>query len=252
MATTSTAGSTGTAPAGKIGQIVYFYADHKHTRGMKSMDDTEPFAAIVTSPANAGSGFSVPVTTLTAPTAPAPSLASAAPLTPPVAPTTSTSPASPAVTGGIAGVGSITGGKAYRNGIYTDVSLTGGSGSGAKATITVASNAVTAVVPTTPGKDYQVGDELSAVLVDRLVNVLVIDHMGGTFALRSVPLFQGDDKDDKEALAHCESSYRKVAKPAPKATGTAAAPATTAAPAPSPIFAPVPPPIPAAQPQPAV
>jgi hypothetical protein len=246
MATTSTAGSTGAAPAGKIGQIVFFYADHKHTRGMKSMDDTEPFAAIVTSPANAGSGFSVPVTTLTAPTAPAPAPTPAAPLTPPVAPVASTSSA---VTGGIAGVGSITGGKAYRNGIYTDVPLTGGSGSGAKATITVASNAVTAVVPTTPGKDYQVGDELSAVLVDRLVNVLVIDHMGGTFALQSVPLFQGDDKDDKEALAHCESSYRKVEKPAPKATGTAAAPAPT--PAPSPIFAPVPPPIPAAQPQPA-
>ena len=38
---------------------------------------------------------------------------------------------------------------------------------------------------------------------DRLVNLLVIDHRGSTFACESVPLFLGDDKDDHSALCHC-------------------------------------------------
>jgi hypothetical protein len=41
-------------------------------------------------------------------------------------------------------------------------------------------------------------------LSDRLVNLLVLDHNGTTFPLQSVPLFQGDDKDDKTAPSHCE------------------------------------------------
>jgi len=39
---------------------------------------------------------------------------------------------------------------------------------------------------------------------DRLVNVLVVDHLGTTFALQDVPLFQGDDQDNLAAPYHCE------------------------------------------------
>jgi len=59
-------------------------------------------------------------------------------------------------------VGAITGGSGYTNGTYENVPLTGGSGSGAEATITVASNSVSAVTVTNDGNGYLVGDVLSA------------------------------------------------------------------------------------------
>lgn len=59
-------------------------------------------------------------------------------------------------------LGAITGGSAYTNGTYTAVPLTGGTGSGALATIVVAGNVVSAVTVTTFGTYYQVGDVLSA------------------------------------------------------------------------------------------
>lgn len=48
---------------------------------------------------------------------------------------------------------------------------------------------------------------------DRLINVLVIDHHGTTFALQDVPLFQGDDADDLSSPFHCELNA-----PAPRET----------------------------------
>jgi hypothetical protein len=54
------------------------------------------------------------------------------------------------------------GGTLYTNGTYTNVTLTGGSGSGAKATVVVAGNTVTTVTLTTPGNGYAVGNTLSA------------------------------------------------------------------------------------------
>lgn len=62
----------------------------------------------------------------------------------------------------IATRGSITGGSGYTNGTYTNVPLTGGGGYGARATITVALNIVTAVTITFGGYDYVVGGVLSA------------------------------------------------------------------------------------------
>lgn len=59
-------------------------------------------------------------------------------------------------------LGSITGGSLYTNGTYGGVSLTGGSGSGATANITVSGGAVTAVTILNPGIQYVVGDVLSA------------------------------------------------------------------------------------------
>lgn len=58
--------------------------------------------------------------------------------------------------------GSLLAGSGYTNGTYTNIPLTGGTGTGAKATITVASNGVSAVSITTSGNGYLVGDVLSA------------------------------------------------------------------------------------------
>lgn len=62
--------------------------------------------------------------------------------------------------------GSLIGGAGYVNGVYTDVPLTGGSGSGATADITVAANIVTGIVFVDRGVNYTVGDVLSANAAD--------------------------------------------------------------------------------------
>jgi hypothetical protein len=56
----------------------------------------------------------------------------------------------------------LVGGSVYTNGTYTTVPLTGGSGTGAEATVTVSGNAVTVVTITTEGNSYLIGDTLSA------------------------------------------------------------------------------------------
>jgi hypothetical protein len=56
----------------------------------------------------------------------------------------------------------LVGGSLYTNGTYTAVSLTGGSGTGAKATIVVSGAAVTSVTLTSAGNGYVVGNTLSA------------------------------------------------------------------------------------------
>lgn len=66
------------------------------------------------------------------------------------------------ITGMIATLGTVTGGTGGTAGTYTNVSLTGGSGSGATANITVAGGAVTQVVIFYPGTQYAVADVLSA------------------------------------------------------------------------------------------
>jgi hypothetical protein len=64
------------------------------------------------------------------------------------------------VQGAIAG-GTITGGFGYANGLYSNVPLTGGSGSGATANITIAGNVVTSVTINNQGNFYAVGDVLT-------------------------------------------------------------------------------------------
>jgi hypothetical protein len=81
-------------------------------------------------------------------------------------------------TSSIKTLGTITGGAGYVIGTYTNVTLTGGSGSGAKATVTVALGAVTAVTVTSRGAGYQVGNVLSASNTE----------LGGTGAGFSVPV----------------------------------------------------------------
>jgi len=55
----------------------------------------------------------------------------------------------------------LVGGATYVNGTYPNVPLTGGTGAGTLATVTVAGNAVTTVVITTAGNNYTVGDTLT-------------------------------------------------------------------------------------------
>ena len=78
----------------------------------------------------------------------------------------------------VATLGVITGGSAYTTGTYFDVPLTGGSGSGALATITVAGGAVTAVTITNGGLQYGVANTLSAAAIS----------IGGTGSGFSVPV----------------------------------------------------------------
>ena len=78
----------------------------------------------------------------------------------------------------VATLGAITGGSAYTAGTYFDVPLTGGSGSGALATITVAGGAVTAVTITDGGLLYGVANTLTAAAT----------NIGGTGSGFSVPV----------------------------------------------------------------
>ena len=66
-------------------------------------------------------------------------------------------------TGG-ANLFTLTAGSGYTNGTYTNVAMTGGTGAGAQATITVAGGIVTDVVITANGTGYTVGDELTYAL----------------------------------------------------------------------------------------
>lgn len=63
---------------------------------------------------------------------------------------------------GIKTLGAITAGSGYADGSYTDVPLTGGSGAGATADITVAGGVVTVVTLVEYGAAYEIGDALSA------------------------------------------------------------------------------------------
>jgi len=82
------------------------------------------------------------------------------------------------VQGIVTSVGAITGGSAYTTGTYFNVPLTGGSGSGALATVTVAGGAVTAVTITNGGILYVVGNTLSAAAAS----------IGGTGSSFSIPV----------------------------------------------------------------
>jgi hypothetical protein len=62
----------------------------------------------------------------------------------------------------ISGFNAPTGGSSYTTGVYPNVSLTGGNGSGATATITVAGGVVSSVVLNNPGNFYAVGNSLTA------------------------------------------------------------------------------------------
>lgn len=91
--------------------------------------------------------------------------------------------------GAILSLGNITGGSSYTNGTYTGVALTGGSGSGATANITVSGGAVTAVSIVNKGAGYAANDSLSAAAAGIggtgsgfSVPVTVIDSLASAYA----------------------------------------------------------------------
>jgi hypothetical protein len=74
-------------------------------------------------------------------------------------------------------------GSGYTNGTYTAVALTGGSGTGAYATITVAGNIVTAVLITAHGQDYTVGNTLTGTFGGGIDFELTVDSTLNTVSL---------------------------------------------------------------------
>jgi hypothetical protein len=96
--------------------------------------------------------------------------------------------------GGVNAITRTAGGTLYTNGTYTNQALTGGSGSGATATIVVAGGIVTSVTIFSKGKNYVVGDTLSASLpvgsgliitVNQVVNFVSLwQHEIGTDAVQ--------------------------------------------------------------------
>jgi len=86
-----------------------------------------------------------------------------------------------AETGAVATFGTRVNGSGYTNGTYTNVALSGGSGYGATANITVTGGAVTAATLVRGGQWYIVGDSLSCDLIGA----------GTAFALPVATITQG-------------------------------------------------------------
>jgi hypothetical protein len=84
-------------------------------------------------------------------------------------------------TGAVASFGTRVNGSGYTNGTYTNVALSGGTGTGATATLTVSGGAVTASTLVRGGQFYLVGDVLSCQLIGA----------GTAFALPVATITQG-------------------------------------------------------------
>jgi hypothetical protein len=95
-------------------------------------------------------------------------------------------------TGGILTATITNGGSAYTNGTYTNKALTGGSGTGATANITVAGGIVTAVVINGHGVNYAVGNTLSASIAGGSGFVLTVSTL-----MSFVSLYQNEVGTDK-------------------------------------------------------
>tara|TARA_R110002126_G_scaffold153639_1_gene300763 strand:+ start:1225 stop:3297 length:2073 start_codon:yes stop_codon:yes gene_type:complete len=92
-------------------------------------------------------------------------------------------------TGLVLTLNTLVGGSTYTNGTYTNVTLTGGSGSGAKATIVVAGNTVTTVTLTAAGNGYAVGNTLSA-------TAATIGGTGSGFSIKVATINDGFTESD--------------------------------------------------------
>ena len=102
-------------------------------------------------------------------------------------------------TGLILTLNTLVGGTAYTNGTYTNVTLTGGSGSGAKATIVVSGGSVTTVTITTAGNGYAVGNTLSATAAS-------IGGTGSGFSIKVATINDGFTESDLN-LWQIDSSF---------------------------------------------
>jgi len=77
----------------------------------------------------------------------------------------------------------LVGGSAYTNGTYTNVALTGGSGTGAQATVVVSGGAVTSVTITARGAAYAIDNTLSATAAS-------IGGTGSGFSIKVQTIYQ--------------------------------------------------------------
>jgi hypothetical protein len=106
--------------------------------------------------------------------------------------------------GGILTATITNGGSAYTNGTYTNQALTGGSGTLATANITVSGGIVTAVVINGHGKNYAIGNTLSASIAGGAGFVLTVNTL-----MSFVSLYQNEIGTDKVtgALSVAIESY---------------------------------------------
>jgi hypothetical protein len=102
--------------------------------------------------------------------------------------------------GKIVSLGTIVGGSLYTDGTYEDVPLTGGTGTGAEATIEVEDGAVTSVTITKDGKGYAVEDELSALAA----------KVGGTGSGFKVPVKTVSTVKDEYASLPADHTYAGI------------------------------------------
>ena len=132
------------------------------------------------------------------------------------------------VQGVIATFGTPTGGSLYTNGNYQNVTLTGGNGSGATATVNIVGGVVTSVVLTDGGSFYIVGDVLSASSTDLggtgsgfTITVLTANNSNGTSwlgdnydpvlfygAMKEAILFM---KGEQDMVTYYEKMYQDAA-----------------------------------------
>ncbi len=115
------------------------------------------------------------------------------------------------------------GGSGYQNGVFYNVPLTGGTGSGAVATIEVTGGAVTSVTITEPGSSYSGGDALSAslsggsgfsVLVMSVTNLTGTSWLGDNYSpvLLYGTLVEGYTflKGEQDLIALYEKKYQEA------------------------------------------
>ena len=129
------------------------------------------------------------------------------------------------VQGQITGIGSISAGSLYTNGVYQNVPLTGGSGSKANADIVIVSGAIVNVSITYGGNFYVVGDILScaslgptgtgfSVTVTSISNASGTSWLGDNYdpvlfygAMREAMLFM---KQEADLVGYYENKYQEA------------------------------------------
>lgn len=128
------------------------------------------------------------------------------------------------VQGQITSLGVITPGASYASGLYQNVTLTGGSGSGATADILVVGGVITTVTVKFGGQFYKVGDTLSATIgtsgsgfsipVTQISNSTGTSWLGDNFdpvlfygAMREAMLFM---KGEQDLIGYYEQKYQEA------------------------------------------
>lgn len=104
-------------------------------------------------------------------------------------------------------------GSAYTDGTYTATPLTGGTGTGAIATIVVSGGVVTSVTITSPGINYSVGDILTAIVPGGSGFAYTVATTGGTYTdgtYTVVPLTGGSGSGAQATIVIASQSIASV------------------------------------------